>query len=80
MTNSPRDRQKGSAAGRRTAHDPEGDRPRMPPVRLAPRDELAAAARVAPLLRAARDLSAWAAQHLEVSVSQVLDGSGARAA
>ena len=52
----------------------------MPPVRLAPRDELAAAARVAPLLRAARDLSAWAAQHLEVSVSQVLDGSGARAA
>jgi hypothetical protein len=52
----------------------------MPPVRLAPRDELAAAARVAPLLRAARDLSAWAAQHPEVSVSQVLDGSGARAA
>ena len=32
----------------------------MPPVRLAPRDELAAAARVAPLLRAAVDLSAWA--------------------
>jgi hypothetical protein len=29
-------------------------------VRLAPRDELAAAARVAPLLRAARDLSRWA--------------------
>jgi hypothetical protein len=52
----------------------------MPPVRLAPRDELAAAARVAPLLRAARDLSAWAAEHLEVAVSQVLDGSAARAA
>jgi hypothetical protein len=52
----------------------------MPPVRLAPRDELAAAARVAPLLRAARDLGSWAAQHPEVSVSQVLDGSGARAA
>jgi hypothetical protein len=52
----------------------------MPPVRLAPRDELAAAARVAPLLRAARDLSAWAAQHPEVAVSQVLDGSDARAA
>jgi hypothetical protein len=33
---------------------------RLPPVRLAPRDELAAAARVAPLLRAARDLSRWA--------------------
>jgi hypothetical protein len=52
----------------------------MPPVRLAPRDELAAAARVAPLLRAARDLGAWAAQHPEVAVSQVLDGSDARAA
>ena len=36
------------------------ERPRMPPVRLAPRDELAAAARVAPLLRAAADLSRWA--------------------
>ncbi len=30
-----------------------------PPVRLAPRDELAAAARVAPLLRAARDVARW---------------------
>jgi hypothetical protein len=36
------------------------DRPRLPPVRLAPREELAAAARVAPLLRAARDLCRWA--------------------
>lgn len=35
--------------------------PRPPAVRLAPRDELAAAARVAPLLRAARDLARWAA-------------------
>jgi hypothetical protein len=35
--------------------------PRPPVVRLAPRDELAAAARVAPLLRAARDLAQWAA-------------------
>ena len=33
---------------------------RPPAVRLAPRDELAAAARVAPLLRAARDLVQWA--------------------
>jgi hypothetical protein len=32
----------------------------MPPVRLASRDELAAAARVASLLRVARDLAAWA--------------------
>jgi len=52
----------------------------MPSVRLAPRDELAAAARVAPLLRAARELSGWASAHPEVAVSQVLDGSDARAA
>ncbi len=39
---------------------PGRDRPRLPPVRLAPREELAAAARVAPLLRAARDLCRWA--------------------
>ena len=38
---------------------PGGGPPRLPPVRLAPRDELAAAARVAPLLRAARDLARW---------------------
>ena len=37
-----------------------GTLPRLPPVRLAPREELAAAARVAPLLRAARDLARWA--------------------
>lgn len=36
----------------------------MPPVRLAPREELAAAARVAPLLRAAADLSRWLTEHL----------------
>jgi hypothetical protein len=60
--------------------DRRRDRMRMPPVRLAPREELAAAARVAPLLRAARDLSAWADKHPEVSVRQVLDGSDARAA
>jgi hypothetical protein len=52
----------------------------MPPVRLAPREELAAAARVAPLLRAARDLGSWADQHPQVSARQVLDGSDARAA
>ncbi len=42
-----------------------GDQPggtglsRLPTVRLAPREELAAAARVAPLLRAARDVARW---------------------
>jgi hypothetical protein len=36
------------------------DMPRLPPVRLASRQELAAAARAAPLLRSARDLAIWA--------------------
>jgi hypothetical protein len=48
----------GAAGGR-----PRGGRPRLPPVRLAPREELAAAARVAPLLRAARDLARWTRQN-----------------
>ncbi len=52
----------------------------MPPVRLAPRDELAGAARVAPLLRAARDLRAWAAPHPEITASRVLDADAASAA
>jgi hypothetical protein len=70
----------GTASGEGADQEPRRDRPRMPPVRLAPRDELAAAARVAPLLRAARELGQWAADHPEVTASQVLDGSGARAA
>lgn len=37
----------------------EAETPRLPPVRLAPREELAGAARVAPLLRAARDVARW---------------------
>jgi hypothetical protein len=40
-------------------HSPPGAR-RLPSARLAPRDELAAMALVAPLLRAARDLALWA--------------------
>jgi hypothetical protein len=52
----------------------------MPPVRLAPRDELAAAARVAPLLRAARELRAWAAQHPRAATGGLLDADDARAA
>jgi hypothetical protein len=52
----------------------------MPPVRLAPRDELAAAARVAPLLRAARELGRWAAEHPAPGAGGVLDGSRAQAA
>jgi len=45
-----------SAAGAAPAPGPN----RLPPVRLAPREELAALARVAPLMRAARDLDRWA--------------------
>ncbi len=52
----------------------------MPPVRLAPRDELAAAARVAPLLRAARELGGWAAGQPGVQAGAALDGAQARAA
>jgi hypothetical protein len=46
-----------SAAGER-----DGDAPKLPPVRLAPQDELATAARVAPLLRAAREVARWAGE------------------
>src|SRR5215472_7866567 len=45
----------------------------MPPVRLAPRAELAAAARVVPLLRAARELRAWIAANPEVDQAQAAE-------
>jgi hypothetical protein len=47
----------GSAAEQGSASPAAGNR--LPTVRLAPREELAAAARVAPLLRAARDVARW---------------------
>ena len=48
----------------------KGSEPRrLPSVRLAPRDELAGLARVAPLLRAARDLARWAKQRVGVTVA-----------
>ncbi len=49
----------GNSAGETPAGGPAGGLPRLPTVRLAPREELAAAARVAPLLRAARDVARW---------------------
>ncbi len=52
----------------------------MPPVRLAPRAELAAAARVVPLLRAAGELRAWLAAHPAVGAEGRLDGADALAA
>jgi hypothetical protein len=51
-----------------------GGPPRLPPVRLAPREELAASARVAPLLRAARLVACWAA-----GGQQAATGAGLRA-
>src|ERR1700760_976955 len=41
----------------------------MPPVRLPSRDTLTAPARVAPLLRAAQDLAAWAGKHRPVTTA-----------
>jgi len=51
--------------------DQEGgtERRRLPSVRLAPRDELAGMALVAPLLRAAKELAQWAEQHPEMPVA-----------
>src|SRR6185369_3860071 len=57
----------GSAAPASPASAPHGpggeerarEAPRLPPVRLAPREELAGSARVAPLLRAAREVARW---------------------
>jgi len=49
-------------------------------VRLAPREELAAAARVAPLLRAARDLCRWAGSGRGLAAAGELTGDDAAAA
>lgn len=51
-----------------------GEPIRLPTVRLAPRDELAAAARVAPLVRAARDLERWAGQRSRLKAAAELPG------
>jgi hypothetical protein len=50
---------RGNANGNAQGGTDTGGPPRLPTVRLAPREELAAAARVAPLLRAARDVTRW---------------------
>jgi hypothetical protein len=65
----------GPAAGGR-----RDDNPRLPPVRLAPREELAHAARVAPLLRAARDLARWAETGRGLAAGSVLLPDAAAAA
>ncbi len=52
----------------------------MPPVRLAPREELAAAARVVPLLRAARELRTWITAHPDVAAKNRLEEADGLAA
>jgi len=49
-------------------------------VRLAPREELAAAARVAPLLRAARDLARWSAEGRGIAAGGALPPDAAAGA
>ena len=66
-----------SASGKAHARTPAPGRPgaglpRLPPVRLAPREELGAAARVAPLLRAARDVARWARQQAGLAAGGAL--------
>jgi hypothetical protein len=53
---------------------------RLPPVRLASREELTAAARVAPLLRVARDLAAWTGTGRRVTAGGELTPADAAAA
>jgi hypothetical protein len=53
---------------------------RLPPVRLASREELTAAARVAPLLRVARDLAAWTGPDRPVTAGGDLTPADAAAA
>ena len=57
-----------------------GSLTRLPPVRLPSREELTAAARVAPLLRVARDLAAWAGSAQAVGAGGELTEVGAAAA
>jgi hypothetical protein len=55
-------------------------RRRLPSVRLAPRDELAGMARVAPLLRAARDVGQWAERTASLSADGELTPAAVAAA
>jgi hypothetical protein len=80
VTNSPGGQRARSAADRGGPAEGRQRRLRMPPVRLAPRDELAAAARVAPVLRAARELRAWVTAHPAISADGPLDPTDAQAA
>jgi hypothetical protein len=80
VTNSPGSQRARPAADRGGSAERQERRLRMPPVRLAPREQLAAAARVVPLLRAARELRAWVAAHPGAAARGRLDGRDALAA
>ncbi len=69
----------GDWAAREPGSGSKGTR-RLPPVRLAPRDELAASARVAPLLRAARDVARWAGRGRRPTAKGALRRADAAAA
>jgi len=71
---------RGTARDSGAAQPRTDDIPRLPPVRLAPREELAAAARVAPLLRAARDLARWSAGRAGLRAGDALHPAAAAAA
>jgi hypothetical protein len=76
----------GAAGGRPASGGPgpgtgsRGALPKLPPVRLAPREELAGAARVAPLLRAARLVACWAAAGQRPGTGKGLAAAAASAA
>jgi hypothetical protein len=77
------DSQNAAQAGGKAAKQDTGTRARpakLPPVRLAPREELAAAARVAPLLRAARLVACWAAAGRRPGTGAGLTATAASAA
>jgi hypothetical protein len=68
------------AAGDPGSGSHAGGMRRLPPVRLAPRDELTASARVAPLLRAARDVARWAGSGRKPTAKGALRRADAAAA
>ncbi|HEV2373750.1 MAG TPA: hypothetical protein VGS19_16455 [Streptosporangiaceae bacterium] len=80
---------KGETAGAALGATSDGDTgdtasgsalPRLAPVRLAPRDELAAAARVSPMLRTATDVARWAVPRRGVTEDGCLHPGDAAAA
>ncbi len=70
----------GSKSSSKTSSGKVPGPPLLPPVRLAPREELAASARVAPLLRAARLVAWWAVGGRRAGTDEGLRSDAATAA